>query len=597
MGLNRFYIISALLFILSVAVYGQINVKDSLQTILLNDTITPTARFSSAYNLILANSSPEEAEILGMTIVYPFVKREWKDDESQQLVCLANLQMLVSHCYRLLGEEYYEQERLFAEKGLDAARQSGNNAVAAHSCTVRAFREIKLGDIRLCHEYLYEAIGYYDKMEAYVKSSEMLYVIASTFFDTKDAEGMLWLLRQMEEYLGKDSSKQSLYQYNVIKHSYFWLLLEEQKKQVANETVDYQWVDSAMIYIRRNVELADNHLHELNPNWMHGYAYYYVARELNAYYPDQTDTIFSYLEKALDMIEREPISRTNEPNAMKELKAYISQAYAKAFFRKGKIQESYEAMQEALVLLDELKDYKNLSVSRHEAYEFMVAFYERVNRPGEALKYQKLLQENETRRYENEKIQVTKDLSVKYETEKKEMRIQALTKEKEIAHRIFWLTIGLLLALLATFLFIILLNRLKRKNVEQQLYETALMAELHQNELEKVQNMQQQLEQNPVENAIGRIVEMISTSFIDKDNKKAYNERLQKIDTRFLEHTYQTSKVKITNMDMKYIICFLADIDVKDISLLFNIDPASVRTVRYRIKKKFSQENVIRVIL
>jgi len=597
MGLIRFYTISALLFIFSVAVYGQINVKDSLQTILQNDTIAPIARFSSAYNLILANSSPEEAEILGMTIVYPFVKREWKDDESQQLVCLANLQMLVSYCYRLLGEEYYEQERLFAEKGLDAARRSGNDAVAANCCTVRAFREIKLGDIRLCHEYLYEAIGYYDKMEAYVKSSEMLYVIASSFFDTKDEGGMLWVLRQMEECLDKDSSKQSLYQYNVIKHSYFWLLLEEQKKQGINGTVDYQWVDSAMIYIRRNVELADNHLHELNPNWMHGYAYYYVARELNAYYPDQTDTIFSYLEKALNMIERESISRTNEPNAMKELKAYISQAYAKALFREGEIQKSYEAMQEALILLDELKDYKNLSVSRHEAYEFMVAYYERVSRPGEALKYQKLLQENETRRYENEKIQVTKDLSVKYETEKKEMRIQVLTKEKETAHRILLLTIGLLLALFATLLFIILLNRLKRKNIEQQLYETALMAELHQNELERVQNMQQQLEQNPVENAIGRIVEMISASFIDKDNKKAYNERLQKIDTKLLEHAYQTSKVKITNMDMKYIICFLADIDVKDISLLFNIDLASVRTVRYRIKKKFSQENVIRVIL
>ena len=63
------------------------------------------------------------------------------------------------------------------------------------------------------------------------------------------------------------------------------------------------------------------------------------------------------------------------------------------------------------------------------------------------------------------------------------------------------------------------------------------------------------------------------------------------------ENAYQTSKTKITGMDMKYLICFAADIDAKDISLLFNIEPASVHTVRYRIRKKFAKEDVFRMIL
>jgi len=48
---------------------------------------------------------------------------------------------------------------------------------------------------------------------------------------------------------------------------------------------------------------------------------------------------------------------------------------------------------------------------------------------------------------------------------------------------------------------------------------------------------------------------------------------------------------------MKYIVCFVAAVDVKAISLLFNIEPASVYTARYRIKKKFAKDDTFRIIL
>jgi hypothetical protein len=112
-----------------------------------------------------------------------------------------------------------------------------------------------------------------------------------------------------------------------------------------------------------------------------------------------------------------------------------------------------------------------------------------------------------------------------------------------------------------------------------------------------VQSAKQQLEQNPVKISVEKIALMVSVSLIEKDTKTAYLERLSKIDFQPLENAYQASKVKITAMDMKYIICFAADLDAKDISLLFNIEPASVHTVRYRIKKKFAKEDLFRVVL
>jgi len=112
-----------------------------------------------------------------------------------------------------------------------------------------------------------------------------------------------------------------------------------------------------------------------------------------------------------------------------------------------------------------------------------------------------------------------------------------------------------------------------------------------------IQGVKQQLEKQPVKNAIENIGRAISTSIIEKNNKKAYLDCLAKLDIQLLEEACQISKVPITATDMKYIICFAAEMDVKDICLLFNIEPTSVHTVRYRIKKKFAKEDTFRTLL
>ena len=588
------YIIFTFLFF-STAIYSQINVKDSLQIILANDTIEPEIRFRNAYNLMFYNSSPEEAEILGRKIVYPFVQTTWKS-RSEHLSHLARLHLLTGLCYRERGgDDRNEKERLFVEKALETALKSEDNEICARCYMSCGFIEMKRGDVKRGNEYLYQAITFYDKMEQYVKSSEMLYVIVSNFFDIKDVDGMKRVLLQMEEYLEKDNSKQSQYQYNVLKKSYFEILLEKEKKNKG--TIDSRFVDSTMVYIKKIIYLAENHLSELSPYWMHGYAYYYMAKGFDDYYPEQTDSIFFYLDKAHDMMEKESFSRMVEANSATELKIFLNTMRVNALSREGRTEEAYKVMSEALSMLDELKNYQNLNELRYRAYQFMADYYEKINRFDEALKYQKLLRENESKRYESEKIQAINDMSAKYETEKKEIRIQTLIRENETARRILWLIIGLSLALLTTAGLIILSNRLKRKNAEQRLYETALLAELRQNELEKIQHLKKQLDENPVKNTIEKIAQGISASLMDKEDKKAYLERLSKIDFGLLESAYQSSKMKITGMDMKYIICFAADIDVKDISLLFNIEPASVHTVRYRIKKKFPENDTFRMIL
>lgn len=591
---NMFFILISFLCC-SLTAHNNINVKDSLQHILQINIIDAEIRFKNAYNLIFFNSSPTEAEDLGMNILYPFVKKTWKD-KSQQKSHLARIYLMMSFCHRERGgSDRLEKEKYFLDSALETVLESNNDTICGRVYTAHGFMQIKRGSIKEAHKYLYKAIEHYDKIEMYVKSSGMLYVIVSNFYYIKDISNMENVLRQMEVYLKKDSSKQSHYQYNVIKHSYFDLLLDKDKDD--GKPVDYNLLDSVTVYIKKNITLTENYRNELDPSWMHAWAYLYRAKELDKYHPEQTDSIWFYLDKTIEMLEIENFSRKNESNSVTELMIYVNEIKAKNLFREQKYEKSFQAISQALILIEKLKNYQNLDEAIHTAYSFMVDYYEKMNNPAEALKYQKLLQSTEAERYKKTKIQAINDMLAKYETEKKELQIQTLEKEKQTSRQIIILVIGISIILLIAIGLTILFSRSRRRNLEQRLYETALMAELNQNELDKYQNNPSRSGEKIITGAIEKIAQLITNSLIEKDTQQNYLQRLDTIKTDLLEQAYLNANEKITNMDMKYIICFYIEMEVKDITLLFNIEHASVHTVRYRIKKKFSKNDTFKMIL
>ena len=112
-----------------------------------------------------------------------------------------------------------------------------------------------------------------------------------------------------------------------------------------------------------------------------------------------------------------------------------------------------------------------------------------------------------------------------------------------------------------------------------------------------INTVRQQLEKQPVRNIIENIAQIISQSLFDKEKKKTYLERLSKIDIQLIEDACQIAITGITSMDIKYIVCFVANLEVKDISWIFNVEATSVHKVRYRIRKKFAKEDLFRTIL
>jgi len=179
------------------------------------------------------------------------------------------------------------------------------------------------------------------------------------------------------------------------------------------------------------------------------------------------------------------------------------------------------------------------------------------------------------------------EMLVKYEVEKHKEKIDRLAEQNRAKNKILVLNITLVVVLIIIFLVFNRLHKLRKKNLEQAAYESALLAELKQNELESIK---QQIEQKPVKNMMGKLTEFILQSVLDKIKIKIYLQQLSELDLDMLEQTLRSADEKISGMDMKYMLCFAIDMDVKDMSLLFNVEPASIRTVKYRIKKKFREK-------
>lgn len=51
----------------------------------------------------------------------------------------------------------------------------------------------------------------------------------------------------------------------------------------------------------------------------------------------------------------------------------------------------------------------------------------------------------------------------------------------------------------------------------------------------------------------------------------------------------QTVSKPISVTNMRYMLCFLINMPVKDISMLFNVDVRSVYSVRYRLRRLFTE--------
>ena len=498
---------------------------------------------------------------------------------------------------------------------MEFAELSGDKAIRAFAYKIYGSMQSLRGNISLGHEYLYKAINLYESLNNYEGVFTCLSGIVQCLTQTRDSAGLRKVIEQMQQYIGEPSfsgNYKCLYDLYSAQYIYYDLLAKENRNTAYN--------DSALIVSRKIINLIENN--RIKPTVSSiAVAYYNMALSYAKCYSNRHDSIYFYLDKALEL-------KTGYQLTDIEMEISVYEFYAELHFEHKKYDRAEKDMLHVLSLLED-RDYYTVIPHYSQVYKFLAMYYEAMNRPDEALKYHKLLLENEKKRYDNDKIVAMDDMLVKYETEKKKEQIDRLTERNKTAKKILILSIGLIIFLLIGLLVLILLHKSRKKNLEHSIYETALLAELKHTELDrnreekehlqqqydnlktqadrnkqkaqlydaKLKRIKQQLEQKPTKIMIEKLTDWISKSGMEEAKKNTYIRQLSELDIDALEQGYLTTDEKISNMDMKYIICFASDMDVKDMSILFNVEPASIRSVRYRIKKKFGEKNTFKFLI
>ncbi len=445
---------------------------------------------------------------------------------------------------------------------------------SAHQC---------YGSTETAHRYLRRAIDEFRALgPGYeVNISICCFQLATDYLNMGDRDGLNKCMEEMRLLMESNPAPSIAYDYYSVLSSYYDVVYADEG--------DERWRDSAMIYSKAVISAMEKVVNparlRINPVW----AYYNVAVMYELYYrPPVTDSIEHYLvlaERVNESYHRGlPIKQECDISLM-DLRAWL-------YYEKGDYADAERTMNEVLALLDEVeKSSPNTVVTeRGEAYSFFVEFYESRNRYEDALRYQKLLTENNGRRYDIARNRALHDLQVRYEVEKKEARITRLEEKNRAARAAVVFTVFIAAVLLGALLLLWFVFRLRKINLQQRLYEAALTAELSDRELAR---LHRQLGADVSRSVAESLKAALESSPLDREAAARYRTALDGLSFQDADRLLASSAEPLTGMDRKYILCFLIGMSTPDVCALFSVEPGSVYVVRSRLRKKFGKGAVL----
>lgn len=279
-----------------------------------------------------------------------------------------------------------------------------------------------------------------------------------------------------------------------------------------------------------------------------------------------------------------------------------------------------EAIAELLKALELGKEQGNLSLIS-ATYAALSLNYEKLGDQDKALSYLKLNEQVKDSLVKINKEQELAELQTRYETEQKEKEIELLQKDKEISR--LWrnvLIAGIFLALAIGILIFTLLRIRIKKN--KQLYEKE--QELTKARLEKTLLKEQQLENEidikskqltthtlnmiqknklleelqlkvkelkkpdgPLQKKLTQLSRFINYSLnVDKDWEE-FQLYFERVNQDFYKHLKEEHH-DLTPAEMRLAALIKLKMTIKEVSAVLNISPGSVKTARYRLRKKFN---------
>lgn len=480
--------------------------------------------------------------------------------------------------------------------------------------------QIRNGSVEEGHEHYWKAIGIWERVgNAEVKQSYCYYQLATGYYQTGDIEGMEKVVNNMKLLSESTSDKRVSYDYYSVCSVYYTMLSQAHPEvQRYQDSIAYYSLQS--IGIIEKMSFDEMRSAQIKPVWnYYNHAVFYD--------PDEGEPVVDSIEKYLNLAEKMMLALNYQGWERDECLVSIRDERAWLYYHKKQYRKAEQEMLETIQLIDSVDRYSPNSVviEREQAYRFLVDLYEEMGDFSAALQYQKRLNETTKQRYDSEKQKAIHQLLVQYEVEQQDCAISRLTLKNEAARKIMWMIVGLCVLLLLFLVSVSILYFLRKKNLQQQVYENTLEAENVKQELfyrtqemdllrieynrlqelsEKNQEyaekyksdlllIRQRLEEAPTRTLVLNLMELVRQSGLTRNTKQKYLELLDKLDTADLDGIFAAAKQRLTTLDMKYIVCFLANMKADDIADLFLISIDSVYSVRHRVRRKFDKQSTL----
>lgn len=359
------------------------------------------------------------------------------------------------------GKERFEDAQALNSQALDFARRAKDYYMIGFVLDRMAIFEERYGSSLKSFEYIKEAIVNYKKAPENTNNlvASDYHNLANRYLRIKDLDGIKQILVELEDFISHTDDKHRdflLYTLYNIKTVYF--------SSVFDQNADGKLLDSINTYSSATIRLYETSSDEMlrnytNPVWI----YYNRAQQLIDYYdhPD-VDSVEFYLHKMTKFEHYTPEELDFETYAsMQQLRAAMW----------SKLGQYSKAQDILIKTIDEIKLHDvtttDLIVTHIDMYETLREISEKSGHYKEALVYADSITSLNNHRMNNEHRDAIKDIEIKYRTQETEL---ALThSEAKRANTLMWLFAAIGLLLLSLVLFVLYVNRQRRKNMQREI--------------------------------------------------------------------------------------------------------------------------------
>ena len=427
-----------------------------------------------------------------------------------------------------------------------------------------ALRDFDMGNSENAQRKLITAYDIFIHDNNWDMASMCLYERAIDYMNVGDMANMLVQQDALENLYKDHNSPIVAYNYHSVASGY------------------YSYIDSIDLAIEHGrgaivglEQIADPRAYNIVPVW----SYYNMALFYDIHFqPPLVDSVRYYLRRARASLEG---SRTHK-DSIEGLISIVDLEAWQAYYEQD--YDGAEAMMhEVLAMIDTVaqESPNTIITERAEAYEFLAMMAEEQGKWQAAYGYQQQLTETNAQRYDVDKRRVLQEVQTQYEVEKKELRLAKLEAEN-LSHRWLLVALWLLLLLLVIGYWLLVMGR---KNAEAKLYEAALEAD---NMRQAITTLEEKTDIEPLRLLVDGLVKQMQEA-AKRDYTEPSIAALQALDLAHIQ-VLLSHGTKITTMDKRYILCFAAGMTVEQIADFMCLEPASVYTVRYRLRKKFGSE-------